>query len=155
MPPRQLRDFLPAHRAETVVLVPVVAKLPYASQVRKHLHAFALLEVLLPPRVIRIGLAPDFDVPPDGRRCRVIKPCFARPPLIILRLTEEPPVLPPLPAEVLPLDPATACTRPPIPRLSDSIRDAGRPVRYCVSCQAVFAFCAHSGSNGLPVLSTP
>ena len=31
----------------------------------------------------------------------------------------------------------------------------GGRVRYCVYSQAVFCFCIHSGSNGLPVLSTP
>ena len=30
-----------------------------------------------------------------------------------------------------------------------------RRVRYCVLCQAIFAFRAHSGSNGRPVFNTP
>ena len=71
MPSSELRDLLVAEWAEAVLLFPEREQCPFSLQGVDRLHVEALLKIGLPFRIIRICLAPNFDVPFNGDACRL------------------------------------------------------------------------------------
>ena len=65
MPACHFSDALVTHRTPTVLLFPQAQHLPSSAQMLRHPEAPAGCNVRLPLRVVRIGLALDFRVPPN------------------------------------------------------------------------------------------
>ena len=66
-PSRGPSDFNAAYRAESALFIPKKAKSTRTPKRVLHVVCFAFLEVGLMSRVVRVGLAFDFDVSFNGR----------------------------------------------------------------------------------------
>src|SRR4029450_856071 len=62
-------DELAAHRAASLLVAPEVKRLPIAPELGRHLSTQTGGKVVLPGRIIGIGLPSDFHIPPNWR-CR-------------------------------------------------------------------------------------
>src|SRR3712207_2982864 len=106
MPAGLWRDGLAADRAAPCLLVPQGAVPPFPCQGLLHRHAEAFLEVVLPGRVVRVGLRPHLDVADDGHAERGEEPDGAGYPGPAGHLAGEDPATAALRAEVVRPHPA-------------------------------------------------
>ena len=89
-------DFGVAHRAESVLFMPEIAKCASTPERIQHMGPFAIFEVGFIHWVVRVGFAFNLDVSFDGSALGVVQPDFSRPSFVITGFTEEGPV--PIPA---------------------------------------------------------
>jgi hypothetical protein len=67
VPPRRGCDELAAHPAASLLVAPEVKRLPTAPELGRHLSTQTGGKVVLPGRIIGIGLPSDFRMPPNWR----------------------------------------------------------------------------------------
>jgi hypothetical protein len=69
-------DFGTAHRAESVLFIPEIAKSSSTPKRSQHMSTFSIFEVGFIRRVVRVGFALDLDVSFDGSALGVVQPDF-------------------------------------------------------------------------------
>ena len=99
-------DFGVAHRAESVLFMPEIAKSASTPERIQHMGPFAIFEVGFIRWVIRVGFAFNLDVSFDGSALGVVQPDLAWPSFVIADFIEEGPVTVPTPRKVFHFEPA-------------------------------------------------
>jgi hypothetical protein len=102
---------LVAHGAISTLFIPEKAKSTSTSKRVLHVICFAFLEVGRIGRIVRVGLAFDFDVSFNGRAHGAVEPDLAWLPLGVAGFTEEGPVISMTPLKIFPFEPAQAFVR--------------------------------------------
>ena len=99
-------DFGVAHRAESVLFMPEIAKCASTPERIQHMGPFAIFEVGFIHWVVRVGFAFNLDVSFDGSALGVVQPDLTWPSFVIADFTEEGPVTVPTPRKVFRFEPA-------------------------------------------------
>ena len=114
-------DFCAAHRAESALFMPEIAKSLSTPKRLQHVIPFAFFEVGVPNRIVRVGFAFDLNVALNGYATREQQPQLMQLPFFITGFPEEDPVTVPLPLKVSVFEPARAFFRMssscPLPQL--------------------------------------
>jgi hypothetical protein len=95
-----------AHRAESVLFMPEVAKSMSTPKRVQHVLFFAFLEVDFVCRIVWVSLASDFDVSFNGYATREQQPYLIELPLLITCFPKEEPVTAPMPLKIFLFEPA-------------------------------------------------
>jgi len=110
-----LSDFGAAYRAESALFIPEKAKSTRAPKRVLHVSCFAVLEVGLVGRVVRVRFAFDLDVSFDGCAASAVQPELTGLPVVVTYFTEERPVASPMLPKVSLLEPVRGLLRVPSP----------------------------------------
>ena len=105
-PARDAGDFRIAHRAESVLFMPEIAKCMSTPKRVQHVISFAFLKVGFIRGIVRVSLASDLDVSFNGDATREQQPHLSWLPLLITCFPEEAPVTAPMPLKIFPFEPA-------------------------------------------------
>jgi hypothetical protein len=106
-------DFCVAHRAESVLFMPEIAKSASTPKRSQHMSTFSIFEVGFIRGIVRVGFAFDLDVSLDGSALGVVQPDFIWPSLVIADFTEEGPVAIPTSLKVFQFEPVWVFVRVP------------------------------------------
>src|SRR5438874_1383432 len=94
-----LAQLLPAYPTASLLLLVQPRYLPASFQARLHLLVQTFLEVAFPFRVIRVGFAPDLNMPSDAHLACLQQADRPRPPFAVLERAGEHPVAASYPLE--------------------------------------------------------
>jgi len=106
-------DFCLAHRAESGLFMPEIAKSASTPKRIQHMSAFSIFEVGFIRGIVRVGFAFDLDVSLDGSAVGVVQPDFIGLSFVIAGFTEERPVTVPTSRKVFRFEPAWVFVRVP------------------------------------------
>jgi hypothetical protein len=82
-------DFGVAHRAESVLFIPEIAKSASTPKCIQHMGTFSIFEVGFIRGIVRVGFAFNLDVSFDGSAFGVVQPDFIWPSFVIAGFTVE------------------------------------------------------------------
>ena len=105
-PARDAGDFRIAHRAESALFMPEIAKCMSTPKRVQHVISFAFLEVGFIRGIVRVSFASDLDVSFNGDATREQQPHLSWLPLLITCFPEEAPVTASMPLKVFVFEPA-------------------------------------------------
>jgi hypothetical protein len=99
-------DCYVAHRAESVLFIPEIAKSASTPERSQHMSTFSIFKVGFIDGIVRVGFALDLDVSCNRSALGVVQPDFSWPSFVIADFTEEGPVIVPTSRKVFRFEPA-------------------------------------------------